>query len=64
MWSFLPVVENKKRRGGFHIRPQTACRLTGAYGIRPYGDFERSAATRSTKFIIYYLLSIIYFKKE
>ena len=22
MWSFLPVVENKKRRGGFHIRPQ------------------------------------------
>ena len=22
MWSFLPVVENKKRTGGFHIRPQ------------------------------------------
>ena len=40
MWSFLPVVENKKRRGGFHIRPcPLAARQTsaGAYRMRPYG---------------------------
>ena len=40
MWSFLPVVENKKRRGGFHIRPcPFAAEHTsaGAYRMRPYG---------------------------
>ena len=56
--------KNKFRRGGFHIRPcPFAAEHTsaGAYRMRPYGSlfFERSAATRSTKFIIYYFLFFI-----
>ena len=41
------------------MRPSVGRQFAGGYGIRPYGDFEQSAAMRSTKFIIYYLLSII-----
>lgn len=51
MWSFLPVVENKKRRAGFHIRPQRCSQM--------HNIFWRSAATRTTAFIIFYLLFII-----
>ena len=51
MWSFLPVVENKKRRGGFHIRPQ--CCITDAQ----YFLAERSDANHR----IYYFLFIIYY---
>ena len=61
MWSFLPVVENKKRRGGFHIRPDAGSRLAGAYRMRPYDVhfFERSASDAIHR--IYYFLFIIYY---
>ena len=54
--------QNKKRRGAFHMRPSTGRRSAGAYRMRPYGGREflsGAPATRSTRFIIYYLLSII-----
>lgn len=47
------MVENKKRRAGFHIRPQRCSQM--------HNIFWRSAATRTTAFIIFYLLFIIYY---
>ena len=38
------MVENKKRRAGFHIRPQRCSQM--------HNIFWRSAATRTTAFII------------
>ena len=55
------MVENEIRRGAFYMRPRKFALPqagTGGYGIRPY-VFERSAATRTTAFIIYYFLFII-----
>uniref|UniRef100_UPI004029FFFF hypothetical protein n=1 Tax=Gemmiger formicilis TaxID=745368 RepID=UPI004029FFFF len=58
---FSPVGRKQKRRGGFHIRPDTGSRLAGAYRMRPYDAHFLSGApaTRSTAFIIFYLFFII-----
>ena len=50
MWSFLPMVENKKRRAGFHIRPQRCSQMHNILA-------ERSDANHR----IYYFLFIIYY---
>ena len=43
------------------MRPQVVCLLMGGYGIRPY---VFCFGPEPKLHIFYYLLSIIYFKKE